>query len=59
MKNDKDMLLVKVMVSNMEGNMLKRYVMDHNDPAQRKVLGMQCRAAFEAGQSIYTKPLKG
>ena len=30
------------------------YIMDHDDPAQRKVLGMQCRNAFEAGQVVLT-----
>lgn len=59
MTKDEGMLLVKVEVYSVENNILKRYVMNHNDPAQRKVLGMQCRAAFEAGQSIYTKPLNG
>ena len=33
------------------------YVMDHNDPAQRRVLGEQCRNAFEAGQCIVTFPV--
>lgn len=32
------------------------YVMDHNDPAQRRVLGEQCRNAFEAGQVVMTGP---
>lgn len=30
------------------------YVMDHNDPQQRKALGWQCREAFEAGQCMVT-----
>lgn len=33
------------------------YVMDHNDPSQRRVLGEQCRNAFEGGQVIVTRPL--
>lgn len=33
---------------------LASYVMDHDDPAQRRVLGEQCRNAFEAGQMIVT-----
>jgi hypothetical protein len=32
------------------------YVMDHDDPAQRRVLGEQCRNAFEGGQLIVTYP---
>lgn len=30
--------------------------MDHDDPAQRRVLGEQCRSAFEAGQCVVTIP---
>lgn len=33
------------------------YTMNHNDPVERKVLGMQCRAAFEAGQVVLTYPV--
>lgn len=33
------------------------YVMDHDDPSQRRVLGEQCRNAFEAGQSVVTNPI--
>lgn len=33
------------------------YVMDHDDPAQRRVLGEQCRNAFEGGQLILTNPV--
>ena len=35
---------------------LREYVMDHDDPAQRRVLGEQCRNAFEGGQCIITFP---
>lgn len=34
----------------------RTYYMDHNDPAQRRVLGEQCRNAFEGGQVIVTFP---
>lgn len=34
------------------------YVMDHNDPAQRRVLGEQCRNAFEGGQAVITYPVE-
>lgn len=30
------------------------YTMDHDDPAQRRVLGQQCRSVFESGQLIMT-----
>lgn len=30
------------------------YTMDHDDQAQRRVLGEQCRNAFEAGQCVIT-----
>lgn len=33
------------------------YTMDHNDPAQRRILGEQCRNAFEAGQCVLTYPV--
>lgn len=36
---------------------LKSYIMDHDDQEQRRVLGMQCRFAFEAGQCITTAPI--
>lgn len=35
---------------------LHEYTMDHNDPAQRRVLGEQCRNAFSAGQCVVTFP---
>jgi len=35
---------------------LRSYVMNHDDPTDRKVLGQQCRNAFEAGQVIVTHP---
>lgn len=35
---------------------IRQYVMDHDDPAQRRVLGEQCRNAFEGGQKIVTYP---
>lgn len=36
---------------------LHMYQVDHDDPTQRRVLGAQCRAAFEAGQTIVTRPM--
>lgn len=30
------------------------YAMDHNDEAQRRRLGQECRRAFEAGQVVLT-----
>lgn len=35
----------------------KQYVMDHDDQSQRRVLGEQCRNAFEGGQVIVTMPI--
>lgn len=32
------------------------YTMNHDDPAQRRILGEQCRNAFEGGQVIVTYP---
>lgn len=34
------------------------YIMNHDVPIERKVLGAQCRNAFEAGQVIVTYPVK-
>lgn len=38
--------------------LVRYFLMDHNDPAQRRVLGEQCRSAFEAGQLVMTWPLR-
>lgn len=35
---------------------LKQYTMNHDNKAERRVLGEQCRYAFEAGQAIVTYP---
>lgn len=37
---------------------IARYIMDHDDPAQRRVLGEQVRNAFEAGQVVLTHPVQ-
>jgi len=36
---------------------IHQYVMNHNDTHQRRVLGEQCRNAFEGGQVIVTYPV--
>lgn len=36
---------------------LRRYVINHDLALSRKVLGEQCRNAFEAGQVIVTYPI--
>lgn len=36
--------------------MYRKYSMNHDDPMQRRVLGEQCRNAFEGGQRIVTYP---
>lgn len=50
-------LFVQVVVYSQSGQVFRKYTIDHDDPAQRRVLGEQCRNAFEAGQSIRTTPL--
>lgn len=35
---------------------LRNYVINHDDPKSRRVLGEQCRNAFEGGQVIVTMP---
>lgn len=50
------MLKVAVEVCDNHGVLIASYTMNHDDPAQRRVLGEQCRNAFEAGQSIFTYP---
>jgi uncharacterized protein YicC (UPF0701 family) len=44
-------------VMDMKAVIYRLYDMDHNDPAQRRVLGEQCRNAFEAGQCLLTYPV--
>ena len=39
------------------GDPIRSYFMDHSDPAQRRVLGEQCRNAFEGGQLVVTGPV--
>lgn len=34
----------------------REYVMNHDEADQRRVLGEQCRNAFEGGQRIVTYP---
>lgn len=34
----------------------RSYTMNHDDAGERRVLGEQCRNAFEAGQMILTYP---
>lgn len=47
--------LVTVEIWN-EWRLLRRYTMDHNSAEQRRVLGEQCRNAFEGGQRVVTYP---
>lgn len=49
-------LWIEVIVETWDGELVREYIMDHNDIAQRRVLGEQCRNAFEAGQWIITGP---
>jgi len=34
-----------------------KYVMNHDEQAERRVLGEQCRNAFEGGQMVITYPV--
>ena len=52
-------LAIKVTVTDRHGHLVRQYVMDHDDQVQRRVLGEQCRNAFEAGQAVSTTPLGG
>lgn len=38
-------------------DVFRTYTMDNDDPSQRRVLGEQCRNAFEAGQCVLTYPV--
>ncbi len=40
-----------------DAKLFRKYVMDHDDPIQRRVLGEQCRNAFEGDQMVVTYPL--
>lgn len=53
------MLKIKVVVyeSAESQKVVAEYVMDHDDAAQRKRLGISCREAFEAGQMVVTFPV--
>jgi len=54
------MLKIHVIVKNRPGvvpALVADYVMDHDDQTERRVLGEQCRNAFEDGQSVSTKPV--
>jgi len=53
------MLQIKVVVyeSREAKTVIAEYVMDHDDAAQRKRLGISCREAFEAGQMVVTFPV--
>lgn len=45
---------VQVFSSDKDGEKVVDYIMDHDNAEQRKVLGQQCRHAFEAGQKVVT-----
>lgn len=51
-------LRIEVTIRDEGDRIVRRYVMDHDDPIQRRVLGEQCRNAFEAGQSVETCPMR-
>lgn len=49
-------LYVRVEVWAANGALVRAYTMNHDDSTQRRVLGEQCRNAFEGGQRIVTYP---
>ena len=49
-------LYVRVEVWAANGALIRAYTMNHDDQLQRRVLGEQCRNAFEGGQRIVTYP---
>ena len=51
-------LHVQVEVYAPTGALVRAYTMNHDDPTQRRVLGEQCRNAFEGGQRIVTAPAR-
>lgn len=55
--NSRPYLAVQVTVRDTSGKVLKQYVMNHEAPNERAVLGEQCFAAFRARQSVATTPL--
>lgn len=54
-KNEDLIVHVEVWTDNRQ---LRHYTMNHDDPVQRRVLGEQCRNAFEGGQRIVTYPMR-
>ena len=50
-------LRVKATFTAKDGTKLGQYVLDHNNDAERKTLGMRCRDAFEQGITVTTTPL--
>lgn len=50
-------LWIFVEILDNEKNVITQYWMNHNDETQRRVLGEQCRNAFEGGQSVFTCPV--
>ena len=49
---------MQVEVWNADKSLHRAYTMNHDDQTQRRVLGEQCRNAFEGGQRIVTYPVK-
>lgn len=49
-------IVVEVRAEHGSKHLIRAYTMDHDDQFQRRVLGEQCRNAFEAGQSVTTYP---
>ena len=52
-------LIIEVTIRSANGDLIRRYRMNHDSAAERRVLGEQCRNAFEAGQQVSTRPVRG
>ena len=50
------MLLINVQILNRDGTLFRSFTMNHDSQTERRVLGEQCRYAFEAGQAVTTTP---
>jgi len=55
--NSRPYLPVRVIVRQPSDAVVRDYIMNHENPAERATLGEQCHNAFRAGQSITTIPL--
>lgn len=50
-------LMIRVTVTDSGKKAVGDYLMDHDKLDERRHLGLVCREAFEAGQTIHTQPI--